>query len=74
MITNAGEDRVRALLDRYVGFELFDAERAHFVRLLPKNMYVAQHGRFVLLGFHEPEQADKFFADAMKATLGKLST
>lgn len=64
------EERFRELLDRNVGFELFDAERAHFIRLLPGKMYVAQHGRFVLLGFHEHAQADKFFADAMKATLG----
>jgi hypothetical protein len=62
-------ERMNQLLDRYVGFERFDAERAHFVRLLPGKMYVAQHGRFVLLGFHETAEADKFFDDAMKATL-----
>jgi len=68
-VQDLAEERVHQLLDRNVGFELFDAERAHFMRLLPGKMYVAQHGRFVLLGFPEPVQADKFFADAMKATL-----
>lgn len=60
------EDRFRKLLDRHVGFELFDPSRAY---LLPRKTYVAIHGRYVLLGFGEQAQADAFFENAIKATL-----
>jgi len=61
------EERFRALLDRYVGFERFDPNRA---RLLPRKTYVALHGKYVLLGFSEQSQADGFFAAAIETTLG----
>ena len=60
------EERMKALLYRYVGFELFDRDRAY---LLPKQTYVAQSGRYVLLGFSEQSQADEMFAAAMKVVL-----
>jgi hypothetical protein len=57
------EDRMHALLYRYVGFELFDPHQAY---LLPKKTYVAQSGKYVLLGFSEQGQADEFFDAAYK--------
>ena len=63
---DAAGQRVAELLDRHVGFELFDPNRAY---LLPQKIYVAIHGRYVLLGFHDQKQADEFFEAAMKATL-----
>lgn len=56
-------DRFRQLLDRHVGFELFDPDRAY---LLPKKTYVAIHGKYVLLGFSQQDQADEFFDAAIK--------
>lgn len=60
------EDRFHQLFYRDVGFEMFDPDRAY---LLPKTTYVAQHGRYVLIGFSEEERATAFFEAAMKATL-----
>lgn len=56
-------ERFRQLLDRHVGFELFDPDRAY---LLPKKTYVAIHGKYVLLGFSQQDQADEFFDAAIK--------
>jgi hypothetical protein len=61
--TRVLEEMAHELLYRYVGFELFDPERAY---LLPKKTYVAQSGRYILLGFHEQAQADEMFEAAMK--------
>ncbi len=66
MAEDLAEKRFGQLLDRHVGFELFDPNRAY---LLPRKTYVAIHGRYVLLGFHEKIQAEEFFETAMKATL-----
>ena len=60
------KERCQELLDRHVGFEVFDPDRAY---LLPTKTYVALHGKYVLLGFSDQAQADKFFEAAMKATL-----
>ena len=59
------EDLFHALLYRYVGFELFDPNRAY---LLPRQTYVAQSGRYVLLGFSEESQATEFFAAAYRVS------
>jgi hypothetical protein len=68
-LVDAGEERFCQLLDRHVGFELFDPKRA---TLIPKKTYVAIHGRYVLLGFSETQQADEFFAAAIAATKASL--
>jgi hypothetical protein len=60
-----GQQRFHELLYRYVGFELFDPHQAY---LLPAKTYVAQSGRYVLLGFHEQSEADEFFDAAHKVT------
>jgi len=60
------DERFRNLLDRHVGFELFDPNRA---LLLPTKTYVAIHGRYVLLGFSEQADADAFFQMSIDATL-----
>ena len=60
------EKRFDELLNRHVGFELFDPHKAH---LLPKKTYVAQSGRYVLLGFFDQTQADAFLDAALKASL-----
>jgi hypothetical protein len=60
------QERFSQLVDRHVGFELFDPERA---KLLPKKTYVAISGKYVLLGFDETEQAKEFFTSAIVATL-----
>jgi hypothetical protein len=57
------EDHFHALMFRYVGFELFDYHRAY---LLPKKTYVAQSGRYVLLGFDQEAKASEFFDAAYK--------
>jgi hypothetical protein len=59
------EDLFHSLLYRYVGFELFDYQRAW---LLPKKTYVAQSGRYVLLGFDEQHKATAFFDAAHRVT------
>ena len=59
------EEVAHQFLYRYVGFELFDPQRAY---LLPKTTYVAQSGRYVLLGFPEQAEADAMFEAAMKVT------
>jgi hypothetical protein len=58
------EKRFAQLIDRHVGFEVFDPNRA--VRL-PKKTYVAVHGRYVLLAFNEPQEAEQFFDAAIAA-------
>ena len=60
------QEHYQQLLDRHVGFELFDPQRA---QLLPKKTYVAIHGNYVLLGFDDKPQAEQFFENAIKATL-----
>ena len=57
------EERFHQLFYRDVGFELFDPNRAY---LLPKKTYVARDGRYVLLGFSNQEEADRFFDVVMK--------
>lgn len=61
--TRVFEERMHALLYRYVGFEFFDPHQAY---LLPKQTYVAQSGKYVLLGFSEQAQADELFDAAHK--------
>lgn len=63
---DALQKRFDELLNRHVGFELFDPAKA---TLIPKKTYVAQSGRYVLLGFFDQTQADEFLEAAMKATL-----
>jgi hypothetical protein len=58
------EKRFYDLFHRYVGFELFDRERA---RLVPEKTYIAIHGQHVLLRFSEQAKAEEFFAAALKA-------
>lgn len=58
-------ERFEALLNRQVGFELFDPAKAF---LWPGKTYVAQSGYYVLIGFSERAQADRFFDLAVKDT------
>jgi hypothetical protein len=60
------EERMRALLYRFVGFELFDARRTY---ALPKQTYVAQSGKHVLFAFNDKAQADELIEAALKAVL-----
>jgi len=60
------EERFHALFYREVGFEHFRAKPEAW-RVVPEKIYVAQSGRFVLLGFHEESQATQFWNFAMKA-------
>lgn len=57
------EERFHQLFYRNVGFELFDPDRAY---LLPKKTYVAMDGKYVLLGFSDQLEADRFFDAVMK--------
>jgi hypothetical protein len=50
------EDRFHVLMNRQVGFEMFDVNRA-FVP--PQEVYVAQSGRYVLLGFDSEDKASR---------------
>lgn len=61
------EERFHQLFYRNVGFQLFDANRAY---LLPKKTYVALHKRYVLLGFDNQEEADRFFDTVMQVAHG----
>lgn len=66
--TRVLEERFHQLFYRDVGFELFDPGRAY---LLPKKTYAAIDGRYVLLGFSNQEEADRFFDVVMKLALEK---
>jgi len=57
------EDRFHQLFYRDVGFELFDPDRAY---LLPKKTYAALSGKYVLLGFSDQAEADRFFDAVMR--------